>query len=129
MHWDCTAEAKSELDPSEAEDSQEVAEAKETDVVSETNGEDSEPKQEIEQDENGSGSTQSTFSYDQLKAKSENPVTGIDFKRREVCPAIDVFKSTLIFFWIFMFLLFDFSGLFVRWGVPDSIRDGKRSVL
>ena len=97
MHWDCTAEAKSELDPSEAEDSQEVAEAKETDVVSETNGEDSEPKQEIEQDETGSGSTQSTFSYEQLKAKSENPVTGIDFKRREVCPAIDVFKFALSF--------------------------------
>ena len=25
-----------------------------------------------------------TYTYDQLKAKSENPVTGIDFKRREV---------------------------------------------
>ncbi|KAL4571682.1 hypothetical protein LXL04_018445 [Taraxacum kok-saghyz] len=27
--------------------------------------------------------SQSTFSYEQLRAKSENPVTGIDFKRRE----------------------------------------------
>ncbi|KAB2037541.1 hypothetical protein ES319_D03G082600v1 [Gossypium barbadense] len=76
-------EAKSEVDPSELADSQEVPEAKETGVVSETSGEDSEPKQEREQDENGNGSTQSTFSYEQLKAKSENPVTGIDFKRRE----------------------------------------------
>lgn len=25
------------------------------------------------------------FSYEQLKAKSENPATGIDTKRREVC--------------------------------------------
>ncbi|XVE95939.1 hypothetical protein REPUB_Repub02eG0178700 [Reevesia pubescens] len=76
-------EAKSEVDPSEAEDSQEVVEAEETGGVSETSGKDSEPKQEIELGENGSGSTQSTFSYEQLKAKSENPVTGIDFKRRE----------------------------------------------
>ncbi|XWS66337.1 hypothetical protein CRYUN_Cryun05aG0191000 [Craigia yunnanensis] len=85
-------EAKSEVDPSEAEDSQEVAEA-ETGVVSETNGEDSEPKQEIEQDEHGSGSTQSTFSYEQLKAKSENPVTGIDFKHREAYLSDEVFQT------------------------------------
>ncbi|XVF07216.1 hypothetical protein REPUB_Repub06bG0119400 [Reevesia pubescens] len=85
-------EAKSEVDPSE-EDSQEVAEAKETAVVSETNGEESEPKQEIEQDENGSGSTQSTFSYEQLKAKSENPVTGIDFKRREAYLSDEEFQT------------------------------------
>ncbi|XVE61123.1 hypothetical protein DITRI_Ditri06bG0014400 [Diplodiscus trichospermus] len=76
-------EAKSEVDPSEAEDSQGVTEANETDVVSETNEDDSEPKQEIEQDEDASEGTQNTFSYEQLKAKSENPVTGIDFKRRE----------------------------------------------
>ncbi|XVE75601.1 hypothetical protein DITRI_Ditri12bG0106500 [Diplodiscus trichospermus] len=81
-------EAKSEADPSEAEDSQEVAVA-ETGVVSETNGVDSEPKQ----DENGSGSTQSTFSYDQLKAKSENPVTGIDFKRREAYLSNEEFQT------------------------------------
>lgn len=97
MHWDCTAEAKSEVDPSEIADSQEVPEAKETGVVSETSGEDSEPKQEREQDENGNGSTQSTFSYEQLKVKSENPVTGIDFKRREVCLTIYSFKFTLSF--------------------------------
>ncbi|XP_022742884.1 villin-2-like isoform X2 [Durio zibethinus] len=85
-------EAKNEVDPSEAEDSQEVAEAG-TAVVSETNGEDLEPKQEIEQDENGSRSTQSTFSYEQLKAKSENPVTGIDFKRREAYLSTEEFQT------------------------------------
>ncbi|XP_022766662.1 villin-2-like isoform X1 [Durio zibethinus] len=87
------SEAKSEVDPSEAEDSQEVAEDKETGVVSETDGEDSEPKQEIEHDENGSGSTQITFSYEQLKAKSDNPVTGIDFKRREAYLSDEEFQT------------------------------------
>ncbi|XVF75782.1 hypothetical protein PTKIN_Ptkin13bG0214500 [Pterospermum kingtungense] len=108
------SEAKSEVDPSEAEDSQEIAQA-ETGLASGKIGEYSEPKQETEQqEENGSGGTQSTFSYDQLKAKSENPVTGIDFKRREVCPALMFLGSLFIFFLnVFMFLLFDFSGLFV----------------
>lgn len=86
-----TGEAKSEVDPSEVEDSQEVAE------LSETNEEDSEPKQEIDDDENESGDIHSTFGYEQLKAKSENPVAGIDLKRREVCFAIDVFKFTFFF--------------------------------
>ncbi|KAB2093900.1 hypothetical protein ES319_A02G122600v1 [Gossypium barbadense] len=86
-------EAKSEVDPSELADSREVPEAKETGVVSETSGEDSEPKQEREQDENGNGSTQSTFSYEQLKAKSENPVTGIDFKRREAYLSDEEFQA------------------------------------
>ncbi|KAA3457125.1 villin-2 [Gossypium australe] len=86
-------EAKSEVDPSELADSQEVPEAKETGVVSEISGEDSEPKQEREQDENGNGSTQSTFSYEQLKAKSENPVTGIDFKRREAYLSDEEFQD------------------------------------
>ncbi|GMI63365.1 villin 2 [Hibiscus trionum] len=85
-------EAKSEVDSSEIAELQEVPEAKET-GVSEINGEDSEPKQEREQDENGSGSTQSTFSYEQLKAKSENPVTGIDFKRREAYLSDEEFKT------------------------------------
>ncbi|KAK8705342.1 hypothetical protein V6N13_048946 [Hibiscus sabdariffa] len=71
------SETKSEADPSEVVDSQEVAEAKETNVVPETNGVDSEPKQKIQLDENG------TYSYEQLKAISGNAVTGIDLKRRE----------------------------------------------
>lgn len=48
----------------------------------ENDGEDSTPKQEGEQEDETE--IDSVFSYDQLKAKSDNPVTGIDFKRREV---------------------------------------------
>lgn len=69
---------------SESEASQGVAELKEeedeTAPPSESNEEESENKEETEQEY----SIVDTFSYDQLKAKSENPVTGIDFKRREV---------------------------------------------
>ncbi|KAK8649261.1 hypothetical protein V6N13_129992 [Hibiscus sabdariffa] len=71
------SETKSGADTSEVGDSQEFAEAKETNVVPETNGVDSEPKQKIQLDENG------TYSYEQLKAISGNAVTGIDLKRRE----------------------------------------------
>lgn len=75
-------------DVAEHEDPKNAFKVKETETTEpapETNGEDSGSKPEIEQDENGSETTQSTFSYEQLRAKSENPVTGIDFKRREVC--------------------------------------------
>ncbi|KAK8638855.1 hypothetical protein V6N13_137264 [Hibiscus sabdariffa] len=41
----------------------------------ENNGDDSEQNPEIGEN--------CTYSYDQLKSKSENPVTGVDFKRRE----------------------------------------------
>lgn len=80
----CTV-GKSENLP-EVEDSVETSKVEETEVVqpaSESDKEESEAKPEAEQDENGSGS-ESTFSYDRLKSKSDNPVTGIDFKRREV---------------------------------------------
>ncbi|XP_062002251.1 villin-3 isoform X2 [Rosa rugosa] len=69
--------------------SQEVPEVKETDAVSPSSV--SEPKQE--QDENGSESSQSTFSYDQLRVKSDNPVTGIDFKRREAYLSDEDFQT------------------------------------
>lgn len=84
------AGTKSEVAVSENEDSQGQSDVNEIEGASaapESNGEDSTPKQEEEQDDNGGGTVESglsTFSYDQLKAKSENPVTGIDFKRREV---------------------------------------------
>lgn len=52
--------------------------------LSPINPEDSQTKQEPEQDEANATSSPMIFSYDQLRAKSENPVTGIDFKRREV---------------------------------------------
>lgn len=98
MPWYCTAEAKSEADPSEAEDSPLFAEVKETGVASQTNGDDSEPKQKIQQDKNGSGSTQSTYSYEQLKAITGNAATGIDLKWREVCSAIYVLSWFLSIF-------------------------------
>ncbi|KAL4313160.1 hypothetical protein GQ457_01G013610 [Hibiscus cannabinus] len=81
------SETKSEADPSEFEDSQEVAEAKETSVVPETKGVDSEPKQKIQLDENG------TYSYEQLKAISGNAVTGIDLKRREAYLSDEEFQT------------------------------------
>lgn len=79
--------------PEVVEDSQsEATEAQETASVEPefvSNGEESVSKDDAEQQElTGSGSTQSTFSYEQLRAKSENPVTGIDFKRREVGPFV-----------------------------------------
>ncbi|TYI97543.1 hypothetical protein E1A91_D01G150900v1 [Gossypium mustelinum] len=73
-----TYEAKSEADPSGAHDSHETAEGE----TGETNGDNSEPI------------TQSfTYSYDQLKSKSENPVTGIDFKRRETYLSDEEFET------------------------------------
>jgi hypothetical protein len=65
----------------------------ETASVPESNGEDSERKQDTEQEENDDGNGQSTFSYDQLKAHSDNPVKGIDFKRREVGPILKFVTS------------------------------------
>ncbi|XP_044505397.1 villin-3-like isoform X2 [Mangifera indica] len=72
-------------------DSQEVAEVKEDEevlAVSESNGE-----EVTSQDDNGSESGLSTFSYNQLKAKSKNPVTGIDFKRREAYLSDEEFQN------------------------------------
>ncbi|KAJ6332053.1 hypothetical protein OIU76_010437 [Salix suchowensis] len=71
-------EGKSETQ-SEVEGSEVVAEVKETEEtasVPESNGEDSERNQDTEQEENDDGNSQSTFSYDQLKAHSDNPVKG-----------------------------------------------------
>ncbi|XP_072995561.1 villin-2-like [Typha latifolia] len=48
--------------------------------ASETNGTDLEVRSEPKMDENG---RETTFNYEQLKAKSSNPVSGIDYKRRE----------------------------------------------
>ncbi|KAL3819793.1 hypothetical protein ACJIZ3_005698 [Penstemon smallii] len=91
------APVKSE-DSVEVEDSKDISEVKETEAVEpvlETNGEDSSSKTEIDQDENGSECSQSTFSYEQLRAKSDNPVTGIDFKRREAYLCEEEFQSVL----------------------------------
>ncbi|XP_055807381.1 villin-2-like [Solanum dulcamara] len=78
-------------------DSKEVPERKETETVehAETGGEDVGPKPEAEQEETGSDGSQTTFSYERLKAKSKNPVTRIDFKRREAYLSDEEFQSIL----------------------------------
>ncbi|XP_034693425.1 villin-2 isoform X1 [Vitis riparia] len=93
-----SAAIKSEMAVSETEDSQGVSDANENEgaaAVPESNGEDSAPKREEQQDDIGTEAGQSTFSYDQLKAKSENPVTGIDFKRREAYLSDEEFQTVL----------------------------------
>ncbi|KAJ4823941.1 Villin-2 [Turnera subulata] len=85
-----------ETENPEAEDGEDVGEPKENEEVasvSESIGEDSEVKEDSQQDENENESTQSTFSYDQLRARSENPVTGIDFKRREAYLSEEEFQT------------------------------------
>ncbi|CAI0439624.1 unnamed protein product [Linum tenue] len=79
--------------PSEVDQgSEEGKEIDDTGSASGSNaGGDSEPKPESEQDYADIG--QVVFSYDQLKARSENPVTGIDFKRREAYLSPEEFES------------------------------------
>ncbi|XP_058077482.1 villin-2 [Magnolia sinica] len=79
------------------EDTQEVSADKETiegggsPSGSESSGEDLTPK-ELPSDENGGGST---FSYERVKAKSTNPASGIDYKRREAYLSDAEFESVL----------------------------------
>ncbi|XP_034918227.1 villin-2 isoform X2 [Populus alba] len=80
--------------PEGSEGVAEVKEMEETASVSESNGgEDSERKQDTEHGESDDGNGQSTFSYDQLKAHSDNPVKGIDFKRREAYLSDEEFQT------------------------------------
>jgi len=77
------------------EEASEVAglEAKEEEEVSPA-ADETEAKQETE--EQGDSEIQpsgATFTYEQLRAKSENPVTGIDFKRREAYLSEEEFQS------------------------------------
>ncbi|KGN53839.1 villin-2 [Cucumis sativus] len=58
----------------------------------ENDGGDSTPKQGGGQDFDAE-TIDSTFSYDQLKARSDNPVTGIDFKRREAYLSMEEFET------------------------------------
>lgn len=82
-----TADGKSSS-ASSVVDEQEAPSAKETAETSaslfEYNGEEAGEKQEVVLEENGSDG--STFSYERLRAKSSNPVSGIDYKKREVSP-------------------------------------------
>ncbi|XP_011033341.1 PREDICTED: villin-3-like isoform X2 [Populus euphratica] len=80
--------------PEGSEGVAEVKEMEETASVSESNGgEDSERKQDTEHGESDDGNGQSTFCYDQLKAHSDNPVKGIDFKRREAYLSDEEFQT------------------------------------
>ncbi|XP_072960846.1 villin-2 [Typha angustifolia] len=91
-----TAPLKSEIAASEAGDSLEVPVKKEAiegdRLVAKSNGTDSEPRQEPKIDENGG---ETTFSYERLKAKSSNPVSGIDYKRREAYLSDAEFQTVL----------------------------------
>nr|GLL47437.1 villin-2 [Ipomoea trifida] len=71
---------------------------KETEVVEPVavaNGEGCELKTQQEQDDNNSEGSQTIFSYERLKVKSGNPVTGIDFKRREAYLSNGEFEAVL----------------------------------
>ncbi|CAN4089904.1 unnamed protein product [Withania somnifera] len=85
--------AESDFLTTEVQDAEKASEPKETVEPAETNG--SKPKPEPEQDEGGNESGQAIFSYEQLRAKSNNPVTGIDFKRREAYLSDEEFVSVL----------------------------------
>lgn len=92
------ARKETESSPSDVtEETQETTEDQESEVVEpvvpESNDEESVSKDEAEEEDSASGSTQSTFSYEQLRARSENPVTGIDFKRREAYLSEEEFQS------------------------------------
>ncbi|KAJ0699842.1 putative villin headpiece, villin/Gelsolin, ADF-H/Gelsolin-like domain superfamily [Helianthus annuus] len=58
----------------------------------ETNEEESSVK-ETDEEEKACEDTQSTYSYDQLISKSTNPVTGIDFKKRETYLSPEEFEE------------------------------------
>lgn len=96
------ARKETESSPSDVtEETQETTEDQESEVVEpvvpESNDEESVSKDEAEEEDSASGSTQSTFSYEQLRARSENPVTGIDFKRREVGPPVRSIMFLIIY--------------------------------
>ncbi|XP_008802634.2 villin-2 isoform X2 [Phoenix dactylifera] len=60
--------------------------------ITESNGADSEVIQDLKMDEDGG---QSTFNYERLKAKSSNPIRGIDYKRREAYLSDAEFQTVL----------------------------------
>lgn len=77
------AEAKDEKAFSEVEASEEATEAEVEEEVSPA-AEASAEEAKAKQDDSEAETIGATFTYEQLQAKSENPVTRIDFKRREV---------------------------------------------
>lgn len=79
-----------------------AAEAKDEKTFSEVEASEEEevsPEAEAKQNVCETETTGAIFTYGRLQAKSENPVTGIDFKRREVnrlCPTSFFFFLVLI---------------------------------
>ncbi|XP_031123965.1 villin-3 [Ipomoea triloba] len=93
-----TAVIENEKTSSEFEDPKGSPVVKETEVVEPVavaNGEGCELKTQQEQDDNNSEGSQTIFSYERLKVKSGNPVTGIDFKRREAYLSNGEFEAVL----------------------------------
>uniref|UniRef100_A0A1J3ISD7 Villin-2 n=1 Tax=Noccaea caerulescens TaxID=107243 RepID=A0A1J3ISD7_NOCCA len=74
-----------------------LTEAKDEADASEEAGHETKEEEEVspavEQEETQEPESGVTFSYEQLRAKSENPVTGIDFKRREAYLTEEEFQS------------------------------------
>ncbi|KAK1294310.1 Villin-2 [Acorus calamus] len=89
-------DTKNESANSEVEDKTEVFTEKENVVGSgsaeESNGNDSEAKQDSITDDNGG---ESVFSYERLNTKSTNPARGIDYKQRESYLSDAEFKTVL----------------------------------
>ncbi|XP_023538892.1 villin-3-like isoform X2 [Cucurbita pepo subsp. pepo] len=71
----------------------ELKEPGETTPASGNNPDDADVNQESLQEENGSDKSLSVFGYDRLKAKSDNPVTGIDLKKREAYLSDEEFQT------------------------------------
>lgn len=83
---------------SEVVEAQEVLGEKDAEIVEpvpESNGHDLGPILNLDQGENGSDISQGTYSYEQVKAHSENPVSGIDLKRREAYLSDEEFQTVL----------------------------------
>ncbi|KVI03486.1 Gelsolin domain-containing protein [Cynara cardunculus var. scolymus] len=95
-----TDEKKKSAEPSpvgspEAPEAEAEAAEEASEPAPEAIEDDSEPKVAIEEDENGILTSQSTFTYEQVRVKSENPVPGIDLKRREAYLSVEEFESVL----------------------------------
>ncbi|CAA7057149.1 unnamed protein product [Microthlaspi erraticum] len=75
--------------PTEAKDEADASE----EAGHETKEEEEEVSAAVEQEETQEPESGVTFSYEQLRAKSENPVTGIDYKRREAYLIEEEFQS------------------------------------
>ncbi|CAH2063838.1 unnamed protein product [Thlaspi arvense] len=87
-----SAEANDEKAFSEVEASEESTEAKEEEEVSPA-ADASAEEAAAKQDDSEAETTGATFTYEQLQAKSEKPVKGIDFKRREAYLSEEEFKT------------------------------------